>query len=86
MNSEALDNLVKARVLEAEPPDQAEFDGLLKLGANRLKDAHNEDQFPREQIDLAYNAAHRSRSQPCVGTAIVRIVNGSSCFRPCNTR
>jgi hypothetical protein len=27
MNSEALDNLVKAKVLKAEPPDQAEFDG-----------------------------------------------------------
>jgi hypothetical protein len=34
MNSEALDNLVKAKVLKAEPPDQAEFDGLLKLGTN----------------------------------------------------
>jgi hypothetical protein len=37
MNSEALDNLVKTKVLKAEPPDQAEFDGLLRLGTNRLK-------------------------------------------------
>ncbi len=35
MNSEALDNLVKTKVLKAEPADQAEFDGLLKLGTNR---------------------------------------------------
>jgi hypothetical protein len=34
MNSEALNNLVKAKVLKAEPADQAEFDGLLKLGTN----------------------------------------------------
>jgi hypothetical protein len=31
MNSEALDNLVKAKVLKAEPPDQAEFDGQKML-------------------------------------------------------
>jgi hypothetical protein len=58
MNSEALDNLVKAKVLKAEPPDQAEFDGLLKLGTNRLKDAHNEDNAPESRFDLAYNASH----------------------------
>jgi hypothetical protein len=58
MNSEALDNLVKANVLKAEPPDQAEFDGLLKLGTNRLKDAHNQDNCPESRFDLAYNAAH----------------------------
>jgi hypothetical protein len=58
MNSEALDNLVKTKVLKAEPADQAEFDGLLKLGTNRLKDAHNQDNSPESRFDLAYNAAH----------------------------
>jgi hypothetical protein len=58
MNSEALDNLVKTKVLKAESPDQAEFDGLLKLGTNRLKDARNQDNSPESRFDLAYNAAH----------------------------
>jgi hypothetical protein len=58
MSSEPLDNLVKTHVLKAEPPDQAEFDGLLKLGTNRLKDAGNEDNSPESRFDLAYNAAH----------------------------
>src|SRR3981081_2690443 len=53
-----LDNLVKTHVLKAEPPDQTEFAGLLKLGTNRLKDAHNEDNSPEGRFDLAYNAAH----------------------------
>ena len=58
MSSEPLDNLVKAKVLKAEPPDQSEFDGLLKLGTNRLKDACNTDNSPEGRFDLAYNAAH----------------------------
>jgi hypothetical protein len=58
MNSAPLDNLVKTGVLKAEPPDQAEFNGLLKLGANRLRDARNEDNSPESRFDLAYNAAH----------------------------
>jgi hypothetical protein len=58
MSSEPLDNLVKSNVLKAEPPDQAEFDGLLKLGTNRLKDGRNEANSPESRFDLAYNAAH----------------------------
>ena len=58
MSSEPLDNLVKTKVLKAEPADQTEFDGLLKLGTNRLKDARNEDKSPESRFDLAYNAAH----------------------------
>jgi hypothetical protein len=53
MSTKPLDNLVKTKVLKAEPPDQAEFDGLLKLGTNRLKDAHNEDNSPEGRFDLA---------------------------------
>jgi hypothetical protein len=58
MSSDALDNLVKAQVLKAEPPDQAEFDGLLKLGTRKLKDALNKENSPESRFDLAYNAAH----------------------------
>jgi hypothetical protein len=58
MTSTALDNLVKTNVLKIEPPDQGEFDGLVKLGTNRLKDAHNKANSPEGRFDLAYNAAH----------------------------
>jgi hypothetical protein len=85
MNSEALDNLVKTKVLKAEPPDQTEFDGLLKLGTNRLKDAHNQDNSPRADSTSPIMPHMHYRSQRCGGTVTVQIVNGSSCFRPCNT-
>src|SRR4051812_13285274 len=58
MSSESLDNLVKTGLLKAELPDQAEFDGLLKSGTNRLKDALNQGNSPEGRFDLAYNAAH----------------------------
>src|ERR1043166_8493815 len=58
MSLEPLDNLAKTGVLKAQAPDQAEFDGLLKLGTNRLRDARNADNSPEGRFDLAYNAAH----------------------------
>ncbi|MCB1394380.1 hypothetical protein [Nitrobacter sp.] len=58
MSLAPLDNLVKTSVLKIEPPDQGEFDGLVRLGTNRLKDAHNEANSPESRFDLAYNAAH----------------------------
>jgi hypothetical protein len=58
MSSEFLDNLVKTGLLKAEAPDQTEFDGLLRSGTNRLKDARNEANSPEGRFDLAYNAAH----------------------------
>lgn len=58
MSLAPLDNLVKTSVLKVEPPDQGEFDGLVRLGTNRLKDAHNETNSPESRFDLAYNAAH----------------------------
>ena len=85
MNSEALNNLVKAKVLKVEPPDQAEFDGLMKLGTNRLKDAHNQDNSPESNSTLPTMPRMLFHSLQCVGAGTVRIVNGSSCFRPCNT-
>ena len=53
-----LDNLVRTNLLKAEPPDQGEFDGLVKLGTARLRDAHNETNSLESRFDLAYNAAH----------------------------
>jgi hypothetical protein len=44
--------------LRAEPPDQAEIDGLLQSGNARLKDASNPQLSLESRFDLAYNAAH----------------------------
>lgn len=44
--------------LNPEPPDQAEFDGLVRSGRVRLKDAQNAQNAIESRFDLAYNAAH----------------------------
>lgn len=38
MTSSALDNLVRIGKLKAEPPAQAELDGLIRSGLVRLRD------------------------------------------------
>ncbi len=53
-----LDNLVRIGQLKAEPPAQAEFDGLLRSGRVRLTDAANPGLSLESRFDLAYNAAH----------------------------
>lgn len=53
-----LDNLVRIRELKAEPPAQAEFDGLVRSGRVRLTDAANTALSLESRFDLAYNAAH----------------------------
>jgi len=58
MTLASLENLVKTNLLKAEPPDQGEFDALVKLGTVRLRDAHNEANSPESRFELAYNAAH----------------------------
>jgi hypothetical protein len=58
MSKEALDNLVGINQLKSEPGTQAEFDGLVSSGRNRLADARNEDLTAESRFDLAYNAAH----------------------------
>lgn len=58
MTSRHLDNLVDIRKLKAEPGDQAEFDGLVKSGRARLRDAHNESLALESRFDLACNASH----------------------------
>lgn len=56
--SSPLDNLVRIGQLKAEPPAQAEFDGLVRSGRVRLKDAQNPALSLESRFDLAYNAAH----------------------------
>jgi hypothetical protein len=56
--STPLDNLVRIGQLKAEPPAQAEFDGLVRSGRVRLADAANASLSLESRFDLAYNAAH----------------------------
>jgi len=58
MGQPELDNLVRVRQLKAEPGTQAEFDGLLRSGAARLRDAANKTFSSESRFDLACNAAH----------------------------
>jgi hypothetical protein len=58
MTYQQFENLVHTRQLKKEPADQKEFDGLLKSGRVRLKDAKNEALSLESRFDLAYNAAH----------------------------
>ncbi|KKW68785.1 hypothetical protein AAV94_03275 [Lampropedia cohaerens] len=44
--------------LRAEPPDAAEFAGLVKSAMARLSDADNAQLSLESRFDLAYNAAH----------------------------
>jgi len=53
-----LDNLVRIGQLKAEPPAQAELDGLIRSGRVRLTDAANVTLSLESRFDLAYNAAH----------------------------
>lgn len=58
MASSPLDNLVRIGKLKPEPPAQAEFDGLVRSGLVRLRDAENASLSLESRFDLAYNAAH----------------------------
>lgn len=58
MPSPELDNLVRIGQLKAEPYAQSEFDGLVRSGSVRLKDAQDARLSPESRFDLAYNAAH----------------------------
>ena len=55
---ETLQNLARIGKLKAEPPDQAEFDGLLRSARNRLPDAQNPGLNAESRFSLAYDAAH----------------------------
>lgn len=58
MTSTELDRLVDSRGLKREPPSRTEYDGLVRSGKTRLKDAGNSDLALESRFDLAYNAAH----------------------------
>ena len=55
---EALDNLVKTRQLNREPPDQTEFDGMISAATIKLTDAQLQELSEDSQFSLAYGAAH----------------------------
>src|SRR3546814_19594044 len=44
--------------LRAEPPDKKEFEGLVRSGHARLRDALNTTLSIASRFDLSYNAAH----------------------------
>jgi len=58
MRSEAFENLAKVGSLKPEAFSQTDFDGLLRSGKRRLKDARNEELRFESRFDLAYNASH----------------------------
>ena len=58
MSLPQLDNLVRIGQLKAEPPAQAELDGLMRSGQVRLTDAKNATLNLESRFDLAHNAAH----------------------------
>ena len=55
---EALDNLVKIKELNREPPNQAEFDGMILAATIKLKDIMLQGLSTGSQFALAYGAAH----------------------------
>lgn len=55
----AFENLAgPGKALRLEPPDANEFDGLRRMGLERLEDAQRKDLALASSFDLAYNAAH----------------------------
>ena len=58
MATRALENLVKIGKLKQEPPDQAEFDGMVLAGKTKLQDAALSGLSVDSQFSLAYSAAH----------------------------
>lgn len=58
MPSSPLDNLVRIGKLKAESPTEIEFNGLIRSGLVRLRDAENAALSLESRFDLAYNAAH----------------------------
>lgn len=58
MTRAEFENLVRAGQLQVEPFNQDEFDGLVRSGRARLKDARARTLARESRFDLAYNAAH----------------------------
>ena len=58
MGNQQLDNLGRIGQLKAEPPADAEIQGLVRSGLRRLDDAGRQELSLESRFDLAYNAAH----------------------------
>lgn len=58
MTSANLEKLVETGQLKKEPGNQEEFNGLIRSGRLRLKDAGHETLAIESRFDLVYNAAH----------------------------
>ena len=72
----SLENLMRVNQIKAEPFDHGEFNGLMRAGRKRLKDAGNTDLSPESRFTLAYDAGHSL----CL--AALRRTG----YRPANTR
>lgn len=55
---DALDNLVKIKELNREPPNQGEFDGMVLAATTKLQDVKLQGLSSDSQFSLAYGAAH----------------------------
>ena len=55
---DALDNLVKIKELNREPPNQEEFDGMVLAATTKLHDVKLQGLSSDSQFFLAYGAAH----------------------------
>lgn len=55
---DALDNLVKIKGLNREPPNQGEFDGMVLAATTKLQDVKLQGLSSDSQFSLAYSAAH----------------------------
>lgn len=53
-----LDNLVEIGKLKQEPPDQQEFDGMLRSARRSLQDVQVQGLSEEGRFTLAYGAAH----------------------------
>ena len=53
-----MSTLDRHRDLAKEPPDAKEFDGLVRSGLARLRDAEKQENSLESRFDLAYGAAH----------------------------
>ena len=55
---DALENLVSINKLNHEPPNKAEFDGMVSAATTKLQDVSLQGLSSDSQFSLAYGAAH----------------------------
>ncbi len=58
MTLKELDNLVKIKILKTEPPDQDEFDSMIKSAKRCLDDTEVDGLSDEGKFSSAYTAAH----------------------------